>query len=717
MAEIDEVVQMFVLETAEGLQSLDDDLVALEREPDDQERLASAFRTVHTIKGTCSFLGFAQLGHLAHTGENLLSRLRDQSLVMSEPVASALLSMADAMRTMLLSMETTGSDGELDVKDLAETLTSLAEGQDLVGQVLQETTASAPPADPPPEAASPAKESGPAAVQETTFRLDIALADDLISHAGELVLARNRLLQTLADMDHEDHRLVALAQQIDGTTTALQEGVMRTRMQPIETVWKRLPRMVRDLALHVGKEAELVLEGGETELDRSLVNALRDPLTHLVRNAIDHGLELPDEREKAGKARQGIVRVRAYHEGGRVRLDIQDDGAGMDAGRILEKAVDRGLLTKKVAKALSHEEAIRLIFHAGLSTAETVTQISGRGVGMDVVRTHIESVGGRVDIESEPGVGTTVHVNVPLTLAIVPTLLLEVDGLRFAVGQASIREVLRGHEIPPPPKKGGVATLDLRGAPLPLLDLSRLLDSGDGTAASEGAVIVVRAFEETFGLICDRALRTEDVVVKPLDALAGLAGVFSGATVLGDGGTCLILDVVAIAQRAGVLSAGWTSYVEAAEEEGTEARVGDERLVVLEVAGGRRVAIPVDAVRRLAELDGDTLPKTGHDRIDYEDASVPRMILADLLDHNGGAPAGDAPQGQVIVHSSAHGLCCLVVDRVLDIAPATRGSQDRDPDMESAMQRLDLVDGESISILDPDAVVRMVHERAGGTTP
>ena len=511
MSDLDNIIKEFLVESYENLDQLDRDLVALEKDPQDRQRLASIFRTIHTIKGTCGFFGFGKLEAVSHVGESLLSRLRDGHLLLNPEITSGLLAMLDAVRAMLSSIEATGTDGERDYPDLIATLTRLQEASATAAPppavppapvpaavpeaALPEPVAapSPPPEEPvpPPPPAVPVHEAPPTAaapdqavaqeargnvLSESNIRVDVGLLDKLMNLVGELVLARNQVLQYNATQN--DAGFLSTTQRLNLITTELQEGVMKTRMQPIGNIWNRFPRVVRDLALSCGKQVRIEMEGKETELDKTIIEAIKDPLTHIVRNSVDHGIEAPEVRLAKGKPAEGCLSLRAFHEGGQVNIEITDDGAGINAEKVKSKAVERGLITREQAARLSEREIINLLFMPGFSTAEKITNVSGRGVGMDVVKTNIEKIGGMVDIQNRPDQGTTLKIKIPLTLAIIPALIVTTAGDRYAIPQVSLLELVRlegkqaqtGIEM-----IHGAPVYRLRGNLLPLLSLRQEL--------------------------------------------------------------------------------------------------------------------------------------------------------------------------------------------------------------------------------------------------
>jgi two-component system chemotaxis sensor kinase CheA len=729
---MDEIVKDFLIESNENLDRLDQELVKLESDPSSKELLASIFRTIHTIKGSCGFLGFARLEKLAHAGESLLSRLRDGKLNLSAEITSALLAMVDAVRRMLASIQATAEDGKEDYLALIELLASLQEERagesrasvsprasgklppptletnatttsgmlshpkpaplaskhrqprrkkapsvpaEAVGVPVETgSTEPARPAETVTAPSAPGAKSSDADVE--TIRVGVTLLDRLMNLVGELVLARNQLLQF--SNSTQEAGLQAVSQRMNLIATELQEEVMKTRMQPIGNVWNKLPRTVRDLALSCGKEVRLVMEGQDTELDRTIIEAIKDPLTHLVRNSLDHGIEAPEARENAGKDRVGTLTLRAFHEGGQVNLEISDDGAGLNGDRIRQKALQRGLISAQQATSMPDRDTFNLIFLPGFSTAEKVTKVSGRGVGMDVVKTNVEKIGGSVDVQSMPGRGTTVRVKIPLTLAIIPALIATCRGERFAIPQVSLSELVRldadsegkGIEL-----VHGAPVYRLRGRLLPLVYLDRELGIAPepGEAASRAGainIVVLQAEDRQFGLIVDEITDTEEIVVKPLGKQLKGISAFSGATIMGDGRVALILDVPGLAQRARVIAEAH----EAAREEkpSPEAPQGtlDERSLLLAENGVEgRVAIPVAMVSRLEEFPRTVVERAGAQEVmQYRGQIIPLVRLSEIIPATTDAELlADAGSIQVVVYSEGKRTVGLIVDRIVDI--------------------------------------------------
>jgi two-component system chemotaxis sensor kinase CheA len=747
MADMDDIIRDFLVESNENLDQLDRDLVTLEKDPTAREVLASIFRTIHTIKGTTGFLGFTRLESVAHVGENLLSSLRDGWLLLNAEITSALLAMVDAVRQMLGEIENTGKEGEGDYTSLIDTLTRL--------QVAEHKTApaaaSAPPllpAEPPfphvaeqphqvPEQGDPGLPLGEILVQagavnpkevsdalriqhdgddrplgeilvekgaanaaavqdalqvqaearapalsDSNIRVDVGLLDRLMNLVGELVLARNQILQFSSTQ--QDTSFVNTSQRLNLITTELQEGVMKTRMQPIGNIWSKFPRVVRDLATACGKQVSIEMEGKETELDKTIIESIKDPLTHLVRNAIDHGIETPEKRRAAGKSPEGHLFLRAFHEGGQVNIEISDDGAGIDLERVKQKALEKGLILPDQAARLSDRELLNLLFLPGFSTAEKVTNVSGRGVGMDVVKTNIEKIGGTVDIQNRASHGTTLKIKIPLTLAIIPALIVTSGGDRYAIPQVSLLELVRLEAEQA--RKGiekihGAAVYRLRGKLLPLVNLNHELRVEErGNELAQGAavnIVVLQADDRQFGLVVDEINDTEEIVVKPLGKQLKGISTFAGATIMGDGQVALILDVLGLAQRANVVSEVRDRSV-GEKTIGAESWHNDgESLLLLGGPDDGRMAMPLSLVARLEEFARTAVERAeGRNVVQYRGQILPLIHLSAALTERREQPRISSPAGsgaedekiQVVVYTDQGQSVGLVVDRIIDIA-------------------------------------------------
>ncbi|HEX6592158.1 MAG TPA: chemotaxis protein CheW [Moraxellaceae bacterium] len=656
MSGMDETLRAFLVESTENLAHLEEDLVVLERTPQDANTLARAFRSVHTIKGTCGFFGFNRMESLTHAAEDVMALLRDGHIGMSRELTSALFELIDAVRHMLALIEQTGVEGEDEHSALIEKFHFLRDGKERPKAATPE----------PVQAVEEADRSS--SIADSAIRVDVGLLDKLMNVVGELVLTRNQILQYAGNQG--DQVLTSASQRLNLITTELQEGVMKTRMQPISTVWSAFPRLVRDLELHTGKQVRLEREGGDTELDRSLLQAIKDPLTHLLRNAVDHGLEMPEQRVKQGKPETGLLRLRAFHESGYVIVEISDDGAGVDLDAVLDRAMTRGIIRQEQAAQMNEREILDLLFLPGFSTAAQVTSISGRGVGLDVVRNNVERVGGTVDIQTRRGQGTSFKVKIPLTLAIIPALVTTCHDERYAIPQVNLLEIVRldGDErrqrIEPVHES---LVYRLRGKLLPLVDLRQVLGLPPRSEESAVHILVLQADSREFGLLVDTVRDTEEIVVKPLGRHFKHVNCFAGATIMGDGRVALILDAVAIAQRAHVLlesqqSSAW-SKVQEAVNAGNHDR---HSLLLFRIGENGQGAIPLGCVQRLEEFAVSAIEHScGKEVVQYRDQILPLVRIGGLMRLEQTAAASQYIQ--VVVHSSDAGMVGLVVDGILDI--------------------------------------------------
>jgi two-component system chemotaxis sensor kinase CheA len=509
------------------------------------------------------------------------------------------------------------------------------------------------------------QQPGRRAVADSTIRVDVDLLDALMLLVGELVLTRNQIVQYVARQTDPD--LVRASQRLNLIASELQEGVMKTRMQPIDHIWSKLPRVVRDLGLQCGKSVRLEMEGRETELDKTLLEAVKDPLTHLVRNSVDHGVETSAARLAAGKASEGVLTLRARHESGQVVVEVVDDGAGIDPARIGTKAVERGLITVDALSRMSPADILQMIFLPGFSTAAAVTNVSGRGVGMDVVKTNIEAIGGTIEVESVPGRGTCTRLRIPLTLAIVPALTIECAGDRYAIPQISLQELVAldaEKAAAAVEEVGGASVYRLRGELLPLVHLADVLGLTSDRHDGHVVIAVLRSEGRRFGLVVDRVINTEEIVVKAVGGQLKAIGLYSGATVLGDGAVALILDVQALARRA--------LRPETAERQ--ESRIASritaavqerQRMLLAAIGGGRRVAIPLDTVTRLEQVRTDTVERVGQrEVVQYRGQILPIV----RLDRHLGAFGGEEREVlEVIVYADHGRSVAIVVEEILDI--------------------------------------------------
>lgn len=703
----DRVIQDFIEETAENLSQADQCLLDLERAPADIVPVQTLFRAVHTLKSSCGWLGFTQLEQLAHAAESLLAPIRSREQFLTPEVIEALLSTVDETRRHLQVIKEHGREPSEDGAParLADRLRALAAGA-AEGSSFEtpEThtpntptptptpTAYAASANeavgsPPPPARHPSLPGAPTGAgdgADLTVRVDVKLLDELMKLVGELVLTRNQLMQVT---DHADSPTVGAAvQRLDLVTTELQDRIMLTRMQPLAHIWARFPRLVRDAAQACDKKVRLQMEGADTELDRTMVEAMRDPLTHLIRNAVDHGIETPEERSAVGKSPEAVVHLRAHHEEGRVHIEVEDDGRGIDVAAVRRKAVSAGLLSTAEASTLPDERICQLIFTAGLSTRDEVTALSGRGVGMDVVKTDVERVGGRVDIQSAAGKGTRVTMRLPLTLAILPSVLVECAGEVYAIPQINLLELvlLSGDAEAPEIREVGADSpvYSLRGELLTIVYLSEILELAAKPATGPNGVfvLVLQAGGRRFGLVVDSVLDTQEIVVKPLGRHFADTRTFSGATILGDGRLALILDVADIAQR-GHIEAD-RSLPAATDptppDAGSPYDTQTSRVLLMSTRTGTRLALPLDKVQRLEEIPEDAVEVIGgREVVQYRGGILRLLHLDDLLDEQPRAVPGTQRRADadgttevgmhVVVHSDGGREIGLVVHRVLDI--------------------------------------------------
>ncbi|HEY8578604.1 MAG TPA: hybrid sensor histidine kinase/response regulator [Beijerinckiaceae bacterium] len=532
---MDELLQDFLVEAGEHVEAAASHIVAFEHDSRNSEAIAILYRLVHTIQGACGFLDLHRLERLAHAAETLIGRVRDAGYA-APPAVTLILATIDRVKLLLAEIERVGGDPPGADSDLIASLEAAASGSEAFA--------------PPPAAAlahddAPPSDPSPAAAREAAnIRVSIDTLERIMRLVSELVLTRNQLLDV--SRSQTDERLTAPLQRLSNLTSDLQDGVMRARMQPIDRLFTKLPRLARDLAVELDKKIDLVLEGADTELDRQLVETLRDPLMHIIRNCADHGLESAAERERAGKPVAGRIRVRAAHEAGLLVVEVSDDGRGLDLDRIRAKALAQGLATEAELAAMAPADVHRFIFAPGFSTAAAITNVSGRGVGMDVVRSCVESVGGSVEIASQPGAGSRFTIKLPLTLAIAPALVIACAGQRFALPQQYVTEAVativedgsRLHVV------GGALMARLRGAVMPIVDLRQVLQLEQlaDPCAHDGLVVVIRTARASYGLLVDAVVDFQEIVVKPLGAALSRLPVYAGNTILGDGSVVLILD-------------------------------------------------------------------------------------------------------------------------------------------------------------------------------
>jgi two-component system chemotaxis sensor kinase CheA len=756
---MDDLLREFLTETSESLDTVDNQLVRFEQDPNNAKILDNIFRLVHTIKGTCGFLGLPRLEALAHAGETLMGKFRDGMPVTAEAV-TLILSSIDRIKEILAGLEATEAEPEGTDEDLIDPLVQLsmqpfdAAAAAASAEAAPAPVVAAPPTQPamtqpamtqpamtqpamtkgtlidqtlerplrpgevsldelerafretatelaPAPAAKPAApavaaEEAPrkaarkvaAAVADgdimqegdkianQSIRVNVDTLEHLMTMVSELVLTRNQLLEI--SRRNEDTEFKVPLQRLSNVTAELQEGVMKTRMQPIGNAWQKLPRIVRDLSGELGKQIELEMHGADTELDRQVLDLIKDPLTHMVRNSADHGLETAAERVAGGKGEQGTIRLSAYHEGGHIIICIADNGRGLNTERIKAKAVANGLVSEAELEKMSEAQIHKFIFAPGFSTAAAVTSVSGRGVGMDVVRTNIDQIGGTIDIKSVAGEGTSVTIKIPLTLAIVSALIVEAAGDRFAIPQLAVVELVRAranseHRIE---RIKDTAVLRLRNKLLPLMHLKKLLKIDDGSSSDpeNGFIVVTQVGSQTFGIVVDGVFHTEEIVVKPMSTKLRHIEMFSGNTILGDGAVIMIIDPNGIAKALGASG----SAAHGIGEENAAAHVTGEQLTSLLVfrAGSTQPkAVPLGLVTRLEEIATDKIElSNGRYMVQYREQLMPLVQMEGVTVQTSGAQP-------ILVFADDGRSMGLVVDEIIDIVEErlnieVAGSQD-----------------------------------------
>jgi two-component system, chemotaxis family, sensor kinase CheA len=635
---MDELLREFIAETNEHLAVLERDLVALECAPNDGRLVDDIFRNVHSIKGTCSFLGLKRLESLLHAAEDALGKLRDETLPTASIVTGMLLGTCDRAKTIVAALAQDGHEPEGGDADIVARL-----------ELAMRPSAVVP--------AVPAR-SIPAATAPTanTIRVNLNTIDRLMAEVSELVLARNQLMQMLRGQSDPEAALAL--QRLSQVTSDLQESVMKTRRQPIGQAWTKLPRMLRDLARDLGKKIELKLEGSEIELDREVLELVRDPFTHLMRNAADHGIETPAERRRAGKSETGTVTLSARREGSAIVITLVDDGRGIDPERIRAAIRRGGFATDAELRAMSEQQLLQFIFHPGLTTAAQVTNVSGRGVGLDVVRSNAEKIGGAVEVASNAGRGTRFTIKIPLTLAIVQALLLDCGGQRFAMPQTAVAELVRTgpehriewiHDAP---------VLRLRGSLLPLVALGDVLHLDTHLGVEEERLIAIIGYgTQRFGIMVDGVDDAEEIVVKSLAPMLRGMKLFAGSTILGDGSVVLILDPGALAAAVGA-----AQLVAPARPATPLPKLGGsargDGLLLFRAGGDTPKGLRLSSLLRIEEIaPGQIEQIDGKPAMLYRGATLP-------LHRFGDAPAGI--QRFALIATSDGRMCGFLADAVID---------------------------------------------------
>lgn len=674
----DDILAEFILEAREIIDQLDVDFVRFEENPNDQSLVANIFRGLHTLKGSSGFFALKRFEALSHAGESLLGKIRAGQISLDLAKSSSLLQMNDVLRQIIDSVEIHHIEPAGDDQILIDSLLDMANegGHDLKSPVQKDDTA---------------KVSASVDVEEIVEHLDLAdaelintpgqevvvpvkvapdILDKLMNIASEMVLARNRLLPF--SLQSSDKLFTSAVRSIDLLTLELQERMMKMRMQPIFHIWAKFPRLVRDVSLECHKKVKLVQEGSETELDRILLDSIRDPLIHLIRNSIDHSIESPAIRLEKGKSEVADLILRAAHQNGMVIIEVIDDGAGVDYVRVRQRAISHGLISAEKAIALSNKELINLIFLPGFSTRDQVTNLSGRGVGMDVVKNNIENIGGSIEITSTPNQGTHVKLKIPLTLAILPTLFVQSGEEVFLIPQNRILELVRF--APNEANNGiedfyGTPTYRLRDRLIPLLFLNEQLNLPQlAPSPKQKLFIVVLNFNGTiFGLVVEAVLNIQDVVIKPLGELLRDMSKFAGATIMGNGDVALILDIDGIARQSGLVERLDLNPIRQDEkyiphyEEMISA-------LLFEIPGLRKIALPLDVIDHIVKLDAAQIQQNGNREVVYFNDQL--MNLVRLNDYVSGASKGldqDALKVPVLICRYRDGLYGLMVKQVTDI--------------------------------------------------
>ncbi|MBG1257930.1 chemotaxis protein CheA [Nostoc commune] len=723
--EIDDDIEAFLVESYENLNQIEGDIIELEKTSANGEALVRIYRSLHTLKGNCGFLPFPNLESLAHAGENLLSCLRDRTIAITPDIISVLLQTVDSIRQILSQIKATKQDGDRSYSALIGSLTRLSETK----QTPKPSQSHEPIVNiqtPHIDAEAPKDTAGSESVnnelteistttsESAYIRVNVNLLDQMMNLVGELVLARNQIIGFSTKF--KDNSFAATCQHLSLLTAELQEGVMKTRLQPISSIWQKFPRVTRDLAIASGKEVEVEMEGADTELDKSIIETIKDPLTHLLRNCIDHGIEFPAERVACGKPRVGRLFLRAYHESGKVNIEIGDDGRGLNLERLKERSQQLGLVNAVQAATMSESEAMNLIFLSGFSTAEQVTYLSGRGVGMDIVKSNIEKINGTVEIYSQQGQGTTFKIKIPLTLAIIPALIVTSGGDCYAIPQASLQELVRleAEAINSIEILYDVPVYRLRGNLVPLVYLNQVFQQDSLSNLETLSLVIVQVDNYRFGLVVDTIEDIQDIVVKPLGRQLKALSLFAGATVLGDATVALIIDVVGLAKQTGIIP----KQKQLLSENGanSQEQAGDRQTILLfEGPQGARMGIPLAIAFRLEEILASAVEKVGNQNVFQSYGQI--LPLIDLhkifserdRDHlNNKALATIAETLQIIIVSPYSELSVgLVVDRILDIVeePLTiKGIPSRPGVLFCAV-----IQGQITEIIDIETVIRIAN--------
>jgi two-component system chemotaxis sensor kinase CheA len=672
MGDRQELLADFIAEALELLDGYDEELVRLEQAPETSELIHSIFRRVHNIKGMCGFLEFTKLEVLSHAGEDLLTDVRKGHIKISSQLIDLLLRLGDSMRSVLLEVKSTGNEGAdshhpilVDLRSARPTLappcggaptSSLADSTPVATEAIHYDEGlrdSNLPSTP---------------ITESSLRVDVALLDRLMNLAGELVLARNQILQLTKT--HPDPTFRAIVHKLNAVTSELQEGVMKTRVHPIASLWDKLPRVVRDVSHETGKRVTFSAIGGETELDKAILEAIKDPLIHLIRNAIDHGIETPELRTSAGKIPEGTLSLQAFPDGGYVIIELKDDGGGLNTEKIKQRAVANGLLSSKQAEGMSDSQIHRLIFTPGFSTADSVTTLSGRGVGMDIVRANIEAINGQVQVASDRGRGTMMRLKIPMTLSIIPTILVSCGPETFAIPEAAVLELVkisRSADDNQIIEIGNSSFLSLREQLLPLVCLRRYLGLAPRHSDEDARIALVLCVDGCrFGIVVDEVHDIEEIVVKPLDARLQSLGLYAGATILGDGRIVLIVDPTGMLHHLQLHRPDEVStFIPTSHTVTQPTSVPTQSYVIVATDIADYTAIPLAYVRRLEQIPAAEFRTIGNTlTLQYRGQVLPVLDWAQQQDSH--PHLRDRPI--VVLHDENNCDIGLAVHRIVDIS-------------------------------------------------
>ncbi|MEO7634641.1 MAG: chemotaxis protein CheW [Sphingomicrobium sp.] len=608
---MDDLIADFVAECREMLEALGGEIVAWEAEPGDRARLDNIFRFVHTVKGNCGFFEFPRLEALSHAAEDALADVRSGQRVPDGLLVSAVLAIIDRIGEMVAAIE---AGEEMPVGDDSALIQALEPGAEGAASLFTATASEA---------------AGKPIAAPRTIRLSVELLDRVMSTVSDMVLARNELARRLREATAEV-AVDGAFERLSGIIADMRDAITRTRMQRIENLFVGLPRMVRDLSAELGKQVLVDIEGGDVELDREMIEMIRDPLTHIIRNAVDHGIELPADRRQAGKREIGLLCVSARQSGNQILIDIHDDGRGIDGRKLVEKALVSGTLDKDAAALLTPRDQLALIFEAGLSTASAVTAISGRGVGMDVVRSNIERIGGIVEVDSKPGDGTRMTLRVPLTLTIIPALTVSIGNQHFAIPRSAIDEIVRANGASVTLERvGGAGIATIRGRRVPEVSLAAILGIASTVAAEDRTLIVLRpAGGDVYALAVDKIHDHEELVVKPAAPAVMATGLYAGTTLADDGSPILLFDPAGLAEVGGVKLEAQDRAARIAEKAIVKPVRATEVLLFRGLDGGRR-AVRLALVDRIEEVPASSVrTAAGQLRVQLGEAIVPLAGVA-----------------------------------------------------------------------------------------